>query len=133
MITMNVENKVNPTRKEKSFLLRVTPSELKKLHELAEKNNYSSTSKYILDCSFNPVLFVENIKPFIDIETNIAKIGTNINQIARKVNTLDYVMHDDLKEIKKNQLQLRAYLKLLKDFRFFEKAVIEERYTDGDD
>lgn len=113
--------------------MRVTEEERSQLHAIAEKYGYKSTSKYMLDCALNPVLFVENVAPFLEIESQIARIGTNINQIARKVNTLDYAMQEDLKEIKKNQLQFRSYMKLLKDFRFFEKANVEEIYNDGDD
>lgn len=130
---MNTKNETRKPIKEKQINVRVTEFERDQLHDLAEKFGYNSTSKYLLECGLNPVLFVENIKPFLDIESQISRIGTNINQVARKVNGLDYVMKEDLNEIKRNQLQLRAYLKLLKDFRFFEKTNVEEIYADGDD
>ena len=118
--------------RDKKFSIKVTAEERNQLHEIAENTGYNSTSKYVLDCALDPVLFIENIKPFLEIESQIARIGTNINQVARKVNTLDYVMNEDLNEIKRNQVQLRAYIKLLKDFRFFEKANVEEIYRHGD-
>lgn len=129
---MTTKKQLNEGVKEKQVHLRVTVNEREQLHAIADKFGYKSTSKYMLDCSLDPVLFVENIKPFLEIESHIARIGTNINQVARKVNTLDYVMNEDLNEIKRNQVQLRAYIKLLKDFRFFEKASVKEIYTHGD-
>lgn len=129
---MTIKKALSENTKKKQLHLRVTAEERKQLHVIAEKFGYKSTSKYMLDCALDPVLFVENVKPFLELESHIARIGTNINQVARKVNTLDYVMQEDLNDIKKNQLQLRSYIKLLKDFRFFEKANVEENYTHGD-
>lgn len=120
------ENTENIELKNKYFKLRVTESEREKLHALANAAGYKSTSQYMLDRALNPVMYVEDPSPFMNTNLHLGRIGTNINQIARKVHTRDFVLEEDLKEIKKLLLQQREYIKLLKEFRFFEKKRIDE-------
>lgn len=117
---------IDNNTKDKYFKIRLTQQDKDKLHELAKNAGYKSTSKYVLECALNPVLYIENSKPFIDTNTHLSRIGTNINQIARRVHTREYVLEDDLKEIKALLLQQREYIKLLKNFQFYEKSNIEK-------
>lgn len=117
---------IDNTIKDKFFKIRITQKEKDKLHELAKSAGFPSTSQYVLTCALNPVLYVGNTHPFIDTDTHLSRIGTNINQIARRVHTREYVLEEDLKEIKALLLQQREYIKLLKDFQFYEKTSIDK-------
>lgn len=112
--------------KNKKITIKVDLETREELHALAEKAGYNSMSQYMLDCSLNPVLYIEDPGPFIETNTHLNRIGVNINQIARKVNTRDYVLEKDLKEIKNLLLQQREYLKLLRDFQYYEKSSINK-------
>lgn len=117
---------IDNTIKDKFFKIRLTQKEKDKLHELAKSAGFNSTSRYILACALNPVLYVGNAKPILVTNTHLSRIGTNINQIARRVHTREYVLEEDLKEIKALLLQQREYIKLLKDFQFYEQTSIDK-------
>lgn len=122
----------NKELKNKRINIKTTEKEREEIHGIAKKLGYSSTSKYMLEVAKNPVIFLETVDQFQEMATNISRIGTNINQVARRVNTNEYVMQEDLKEIMENQYQLRAYLQLIKEFHFFEKTNLKEIYKYGD-
>lgn len=118
--------------RDKKITIKTTEKEREEIHKIAKRLGYSSTSKYMLEVAKNPVVFIEQMDQFQEINTNVSRIGTNINQIARKVNSNEYVMYDDLQEIMNNQYQLQAYLKLIKEFYFFEKSNLKEMFQYGD-
>lgn len=124
--------KYEKTIKDKYLKIRISSEERDRIHEISSVLGYKSTSKYMLEMAKNPVVFIEQIDQFQEMNTHVSRIGTNINQIARKVNTNEYVMQQDLKEVLENQRQLRAYLKLIKEFYFFEKSTLKGMYKYGD-
>lgn len=124
--------KSNSEIKDKKITIKVTENERNNIHDIAKTLGYKSTSKYLLKVGENPVVFVGKPDQFDEMNTQISKIGTNINQIARKVNTNNRIDREYLEEIIKNQNQLRAYLKLIKEFHFFEKTTLKEMYKYGD-
>lgn len=128
MVNINNNDKI----KNKKITIKTTENERNKIHEIAKKLGYRSTSKYLLDVAKNPVIFIEDPSKYIELTTNISRIGTNINQVARKVHSFDYVMQEDLQEILKHQLKLEAYLMLIDEFHFFEKTTLKEMYKYGD-
>src|SRR5699024_11456811 len=50
----------NPDRKDKNIIIRVSEKERNELHELARKSGYKSTSKYLIDCAKDPVIFMRS-------------------------------------------------------------------------
>lgn len=64
--------------------LRISNEDKEKLKEKAAAAGYKSVSKYIRDCALG-----KKITARVDIDAvyNLRKIGNNLNQIARQINT----------------------------------------------
>ena len=64
--------------------LRISNEDKEKLKEKATAAGYKSVSKYIRDCALG-----KKITARVDIDAvyNLRKIGNNLNQIARQINT----------------------------------------------
>ena len=64
--------------------LRISNEDKEKLKEKAAAAGYKSVSKYIRDCALG-----KQITARVDIDAvyNLRKIGNNLNQIARQINT----------------------------------------------
>ena len=64
--------------------LRISNEDKEKLKEKAAAAGYRSVSKYIRDCALG-----KKITARVDIDAvyNLRKIGNNLNQIARQINT----------------------------------------------
>jgi len=68
----------------KSVLVRMTEEEFEKIEKKSYKSKLSKQD-YILKSSLDKeILVIEGIQ---DLVIQLSKVGTNINQIARKVNT----------------------------------------------
>ena len=64
--------------------LRISNEDKEKLKEKAAAAGYKSVSKYIRDCALG-----KKITARVDIDAvyNLRKIGNNLNQIAKQINT----------------------------------------------
>ena len=64
--------------------LRIRNEDKEKLKEKAAAAGYKSVSKYIRDCALG-----KKITARVDIDAvyNLRKVGNNLNQIARQINT----------------------------------------------
>lgn len=64
--------------------LRISNEDKEKLKEKAAAAGYRSVSKYIRDCALG-----KKITAHVDIDAvyNLRKVGNNLNQIARQINT----------------------------------------------
>jgi hypothetical protein len=64
--------------------LRISNEDKEKLKEKAAAAGYKSVSKYIRDCALG-----KKITARVDIDAvyNLRKVGNNLNQIARQINT----------------------------------------------
>lgn len=64
--------------------LRISNEDKEKLKEKAAAAGYKSVSKYIRDCALG-----KKITAHVDIDAvyNLRKVGNNLNQIARQINT----------------------------------------------
>lgn len=64
--------------------LRISNEDKEKLKEKAAAAGYRSVSKYIRDCALG-----KKITARVDIDAvyNLRKVGNNLNQIARQINT----------------------------------------------
>ena len=94
-------------------IFRFTESELHKLKENYQKTKFSSLSAFVrylifnrsIEIKFSPTedqlarAITERNRRLRDINNQIAKIGVNINQIAKKVNSQQYVMREDMNMI----------------------------------
>jgi hypothetical protein len=59
-----------------------------------------SKERYLREMAINGVINVQDSRAIHYIKAELGKIGSNINQIARKVNTIGGVTRDDIKELK---------------------------------
>ncbi|MDK6679222.1 MULTISPECIES: plasmid mobilization relaxosome protein MobC [unclassified Aerococcus] len=118
-------------KKTKTIHLKVTEKQREQIHKFAEKCGYSSTSKFILDCIYDPVLFVEDVSEYAKLNTNINRAATNVNQIAKRVNINEFAMMEDIKEVKECILQMKAFCMYLNRIRHFEKQKLMEFYSNG--
>ena len=68
----------------KDIHLRISPEDKEALKKQATAAGYKSVSKYIRDCALG-----KKITARVDIDAvyNLRKIGNNLNQIARQINT----------------------------------------------
>ena len=64
--------------------LRISNEDKEKLKEKAAAAGYKSVSKYIRDCALG-----KKITARVDIDAvyNLRKVGNNLNQIAKQINT----------------------------------------------
>lgn len=94
--------------------IRVTEKEKEKISRIAEENNMSR-SAYILQCvRQNRIVNLNGVK---DIVHQLLKIGANINQIATKANSINYISKDEVKKIQDIQINI---------FKMIDKFIIEE-------
>lgn len=80
--------------------IRLTKSEKNRIRRYAAESSHKTLSSYTRDRLLHPVLFVENPEPYSKVAYELNRIGTNINQIARRVNTHDEVTKNDMEELK---------------------------------
>ena len=93
--------------------IRVTEKEKEKISRIAEENNMSR-SAYILQCvRQNRIVNLNGVK---DIVHQLLKIGANINQIATKANSINYISKDEVKKIQDIQINI---------FKMIDKFIID--------
>ncbi len=83
--------------KTENLTVRLSLEEREKIQKKADKANRKITT-YIRETALDKTLHEKPPDEFYRILWNLDKIGTNINQIAMKVNTYNYL---DEKELKK--------------------------------
>ena len=77
--------------------LRVSINEKKLISKKASELNISN-SAYILQCvRQNRIITLDGVK---DVVRQLYKIGANINQIAAKANSINYISKDEIKKTK---------------------------------
>lgn len=101
--------------------LRVSINEKKLISNKASELNISN-SAYILQCvRQNRIITLDGVK---DVVRQLYKIGANINQIAAKANSINYISKD---EIKKTQDLLTSVFRIIDKFIVDNnKHIIEE-------
>ena len=101
--------------------LRVSINEKKLISKKAAELNISN-SAYILQCvRQNRIITLDGVK---DVVRQLYKIGANINQIAAKANSINYISKD---EIKKTQDLLTSVFRIIDKFIVDNnKHIIEE-------
>lgn len=112
-------------RKNNAIYIRVSDKEKEQIYSLAKELNYPSVSRYIIDTCLSPTLFIEDPSGYQKIYSEVNKIGTNINQIAKYVNTYKTVTADELIAVNKELNKIKMQLETLRMYRHFEKVEIE--------
>ena len=119
----------NPDRKDKNIIIRVSEKERNELHELARKSGYKSTSKYLIDCAKDPVIFMDNLTPFYEYLSEVSRIGTNVNQVVKHVNYYGQVQPNDVRELQAEIAKMKSILATIYDQYSSEKKLLKRQYN----
>ena len=119
----------NPDRKDKNIIIRVSEKERNELHKLARKSGYKSTSKYLIDCAKNPVIFMDNLTPFYDYLSEVSRIGTNVNQVVKHVNYYGQVQPNDVRELQSEIAKMKSILNTIYEQYSSEKKLLKRQYN----
>lgn len=89
------ENRLRKNR----IVIRVTDDELRIINKKAEASRLNRT-KYIIETLINGYVIVQDLESLRNLTNEINKIGVNINQIAKHINTTNNIYKSDMEEIK---------------------------------
>ena len=89
----NIENKTI------RISVRVSEKELKIIEKRASLTNEKSLSSLLRKQAIQGVVINVNYSEFDDLRKNITAIGTNINQIAKRVNSTNLYYDEDIEYI----------------------------------
>ena len=116
-----MKNRVRNERLE----IRLTEKERDFFEEKMRKAKCKTMSHFIRKCVLEKEINVVDLNPSRDLQWEISKVGNNINQIAKAVNTNAVIykndvkkMQEDLNNLSKNLCKL--YSQLLKNPKKFE-------------
>lgn len=85
--------------RDKQMNIRVTEYERQLIQERVEKSGATSLTEYLLDTALDGYIINVDYSDIKALAYEINKIGTNINQIAHRVNSNDAVSRRDIKEV----------------------------------
>lgn len=105
----NIEEEKASLKKDIKKTFRFSSSEYLSLVEKSAKANMN-ISEYIRSAAKKSEVQESTKKEIINLTLQIAKIGNNLNQIARKVNTKKIIDVEVLKQLKKIEDELRKCL-----------------------
>ena len=96
----NIENKTI------RISVRVSEEELKIIEKRASLTNEKSLSSFLRKQAIKGFVINVNFSEFDDLRKNITAIGTNINQIAKRVNSTNRFYDEYIEYIKKVQKEI---------------------------
>lgn len=120
-----------PNRKRNVPLLMFLTQEeknlfLKKMHLTSSK----SMSHFVRKCVLEKAIYEIDCTPFLELSWEISKIGTNINQIAKKANTTSKIELEDIEKIKKDIVSIEKKVIILQEILYKRRDKIAERHED---
>ena len=127
--TSPINDDYNPDRKDKNIIIRVSEKERNELHKLARKSGYKSTSKYLIDCAKDPVIFMDNLTPFYEYLSEVSRIGTNVNQVVKHVNYYGQVQPNDVRELQSEIAKMKSILNTIYEQYSSEKKLLKRQYN----
>ena len=87
-------------------MIREAEEELKIIEKRASLTNEKSLSSYLRKQAIKGFIINVNFSEFDHLRKNITAIGTNINQIAKRVNSTNRFYDEDIEYIKKVQKEI---------------------------
>lgn len=94
-IVMGTEFRV----RDKQMNIRVTEYERQLIQDRVEKSGAASLTEYLLNTALDGYVINVDYSEIKSLAYEINKIGTNVNQIAHRVNSNDAVSRRDIKEV----------------------------------
>lgn len=115
----NIQLSIRLTEKEKNLFLQ-------KMQLTGSKN----ISHFIRKCVLEKEIYEIDCTPFLELNWEISKIGTNINQIAKKANTTSKIELEDIEKIKKDIVSIEKKVIILQEILYKRRDKIAERHED---
>ena len=81
--------------------LMLSDDELEILNKKYELSGWKTLRQFIMKCLLEKDIFVLDMKVFKDMSTNIGRITSNVNQIAKRVNSTGIIYKDDMNDLRK--------------------------------
>lgn len=96
-------------KRQKKITIRTTEEEYKIIKEKAEFCKLSLT-QYLLKIGVEGFILIQDLETISELANQIYKVGVNINQIAHKVNSNDFVMSEDMRIVKEKMEELHEVI-----------------------
>lgn len=115
----NFQLSIRLTQKEKNLFLQ-------KMHLTSSK----SMSHFIRKCVLEKEIFEIDCTPFLELAWEISKVGTNVNQIAKKSNKANKIELEDIEKIKKEIATIGKKVSILQEILYKRRDQIAEKHED---
>lgn len=120
-----------PNRKRNIQLLIFLTKEEKNLFlQKMKLTSSKNMSHFIRKCVLEKEIYEIDCTPFLELNWEISKIGTNINQIAKKANTTSKIELEDIEKIKKDIASIGKKVSILQEIIYKRRDKIAERYEE---
>lgn len=80
--------------------LMLSDDELEILEKKYKLSGCKSLRQFIMKCILEKDIFVLDMEVFRDMSTSISRISSNINQIAKRVNSTNVIYKNDIDDLK---------------------------------
>lgn len=80
--------------------LMLSDDELEILEKKYKLSSCKSLRQFIMKCILEKDIFVLDMDVFRDMSTSISRISSNINQIAKRVNSTNVIYKNDIDDLK---------------------------------
>ena len=101
----------NNRRRDKQINFRVTMTEKAMIKDRIEKSGYLDEGEYLRQMALNGYVLSLDNSDLKQLLFEINKIGTNINQVAHKINSVNEIYQTDMDEIKECMDQIWRLLR----------------------
>ncbi len=102
--------------RDKRLTIWLTEDELNTIRTRKELADTKNTADYIMTCVCDTPINVIDTKPLMALKTELSRIGTNINQIAKVANTSKSIHGSDIAALKNYVDEVRTIISNTFDF-----------------
>ncbi len=82
--------------------IRLTEEEKKILEKKMKLANCRTMSHFFKKCLLEKEIYIVDLQPFRDLQGLLANYTSNLNQIAKRVNTTGIIYADDINDMRKD-------------------------------
>lgn len=120
-----------PNRKRNIQLsIRLTEEEKNLFLQKMQLTSSKSMSHFIRKCVLEKEIFEIDCTPFLELAWEISKVGTNVNQIAKKSNKANKIELEDIEKIKKEIATIGKKVIILQEILYKRRDKIAEKHED---
>lgn len=92
--------------RDKRIEVQLTDEEKDIFQRKFEMSNSKSMAHFIRKCVLEKEIFVIDMDIFRQMQTLLGRNATNLNQIAKRVNSTGIIYRDDIEDLKKQNIEL---------------------------